>query len=281
MVVFWDGFEKDLRDFEKYLKQYFDEHFEDGEFKKVVGYSLIDIGGKRVRPLLLIKTALSAGANCQSIYNLAVALECIHTYSLIHDDLPSMDNDTYRRGFLSVHAKYGEALAVLSGDALLNFAYEVLFDAALDNQSRKAAKIIADFAGHKGMIKGQVLDLSLVKSQYQDEKEYIFQVHLNKTAALIRAAVNAGAIIANVDEKELSKLDEFACNMGMCFQVYDDISDYQTDQNKYTYPKVFGLENSLKEAQKYKEKSKKALDGLENKYPHLLQMISKFGPEMF
>ena len=282
MIVFWDGFEKDLRDFENYLKQYFDEHFENGEFKKIVSYSLIDTGGKRIRPLLLIKTALSLGAEFQTAYKFGVAIECIHTYSLIHDDLPSMDNDTYRRGFLSAHAKYGEPLAILSGDALLNFAYEVLFDADFsNNQIRKAAGNIARFAGNQGMIKGQVLDMNLIKAESKDLKEQIYQIHLNKTSALIRAAIKAGAIIGNIDDDEISHLDEYACNMGMCFQILDDISDFQTDKNKLTYPKIFGLENSLKEAQKCKQKAYEALKGAENKYIHLYQLLSKLTPTIF
>lgn len=282
MTVFWDGFEKDLRDFENYLKQYFDAHFESGEFKKTVSYSLIDVGGKRIRPLLLIKTASSLGVDYQTAYKFGVAIECIHTYSLIHDDLPCMDNDTYRRGFLSAHAKFGEPLAILSGDALLNLAYEVLLNTdCLNNGIKKAAENIARFAGGQGMIKGQVLDMNLLTVESKDSKEQIYQIHLNKTSALIRAAIKAGALIGGVDDKELLNLDEYACNMGMCFQILDDISDFQTDRNKFTYPKIFGLDNSLIEAQKFKQKAYDALKGIENKYIHLYQLLSKLTPNIF
>ena len=282
MIVFWDGFEKDLRDFENYLKQYFDEHFENGEFKKIVSYSLIDTGGKRIRPLLLIKTALSLGAEFQTAYKFGVAIECIHTYSLIHDDLPSMDNDTYRRGFLSAHAKYSEALAILSGDSLLNFAYEVIFDNDFyDDKVKKAADIMSRFAGSKGMIKGQVLDMGLTNTSDIDNQKQIYQIHINKTAALIRAAVNAGALLGNAEQSELKKLDDYACNMGICFQILDDISDFETEQDKLTYPKVFGLENSLNHAQKYKQQAYDALKGIEKKYFHLYQLLSKLSPNIF
>ncbi|NLC17175.1 MAG: polyprenyl synthetase family protein [Clostridiales bacterium] len=277
MVILWDGFEKDFRDFERYQKQYFLERFGSDEFSNITGYSLIDIGGKRIRPLLLIKTALCSNfADIETAYKFGIALECIHTYSLIHDDLPCMDNDKYRRGFLSAHAKYGEALAILSGDALLNFAYETILDNDLSQPNiLNAARLISRFAGNKGMIKGQVLDMDLIKEKSADQKQNIYNIYLNKTAALFRAAISAGAVLGNVDDNELKSLDCFAQNFGIYYQILDDINDLETEENKLAYPKIFGLEQALKLAQEHKRQAQDCLKGLENKYYFLNQFLFK------
>lgn len=277
MNILWDGFEKDFRDFEKFQKQYFLDNFGNDEFARIVSYSLIDIGGKRIRPLLLIKTAQCSNVdNIEAAYKLGIALECIHTYSLIHDDLPCMDNDKYRRGFLSVHAKYGEALAILSGDALLNFAYEIILDTDLtQNNVLNAARAISKFSGAQGMIKGQVVDMNLTQSQTTDQKQKIYDIYLNKTAALFRAAITAGAMLGNVDEKTINSLDNFARNFGIYFQLLDDISDYETETDKFTYPSIFGLEQAISATQEHKKLAQESLIGLENNYPFLTQIISK------
>ena len=277
MVILWDGFEKDFRDFERYQKQYFLERFGSDEFSNITGYSLIDIGGKRISPLLLIKTALCSNfADIETAYKFGIALECIHTYSLIHDDLPCMDNDKYRRGFLSAHAKYGEALAILSGDALLNFAYETILDNDLSQPNiLNAARLISRFAGNKGMIKGQVLDMDLIKEKSADQKQNIYNIYLNKTAALFRAAISAGAVLGNVDDNELKSLDCFAQNFGIYYQILDDINDLETEENKLAYPKIFGLEQALKLAQEHKRQAQDCLKGLENKYYFLNQFLFK------
>ncbi|HEY8419886.1 MAG TPA: polyprenyl synthetase family protein [Clostridia bacterium] len=275
MNILWDYFEKDFREFEKYQKEYFFEKFGSNEFSRVVSYSLIDIGGKRIRPLLLIKTAKASNADIDTAYKLGIALECIHTYSLIHDDLPCMDNDKYRRGFLSAHAKYGEATAVLSGDALLNFAYEIILDNDLsDFRILNAAREIAKYAGAKGMIKGQVLDMNLTKDDL-DPKQRILEIYINKTAALFRAAICAGAILGNVSASELNSLDNFAKNFGIYYQLLDDFADYENEPEKFTYPKVFGVENSINALQQYKKLALDSLKGFEDKYTFLLQLVSK------
>ncbi|HHW89760.1 MAG TPA: polyprenyl synthetase family protein [Clostridiales bacterium] len=277
MVILWDGFEKDFREFEQYQKLYFLEHFGSDDFSNITGYSLIDIGGKRIRPLLLIKIAQCSNAtDIETAYKLGIALECIHTYSLIHDDLPCMDNDKYRRGFLSAHAKYGEALAILSGDALLNFAYETILDNDLSQTHiLNAARLISRFAGNKGMIKGQVLDMDLTKDKSPDQKQNIYDIYLNKTAALFRAAINAGAILGNVSDNELKCLDSFAQNFGIYYQILDDINDFESEEDKLTYPKIFGLEQALSMAQEYKKQAQNCLKDLENKYHFLEQFLSK------
>lgn len=275
MDILWDGFERDFREFEKFQKEYFIDKFGSGEFAKVVSYSLIDIGGKRIRPLLLIKTAQAAGGDKDTAYKLGVALECVHTYSLIHDDLPCMDNDKYRRGFLSAHARFGEALAVLSGDALLNFAYEIILDNDLsDRRVLNAGRIIAKFAGAKGMIKGQVLDMGLTKEDIEP-KQKLLEMYIKKTAGLFRAAVCAGATLGDVDDKEFNSLDNFAKNFGIYYQLLDDLSDFENEPEKLTYPKVFGLEQAVSALQEYKKLTIDSLIGLEDKYPFLKQLVSK------
>jgi geranylgeranyl diphosphate synthase type II len=275
MDILWDFFERDFREFEKYQKEYFFEKFGSDELSRIVSYSLIDIGGKRIRPLLLIKIAKASNADIDTAFKLGIALECIHTYSLIHDDLPCMDDDKYRRGFLSAHAKYGEALAVLSGDALLNFAYEIILDNDLSNMRvLNAARTIAKYAGAKGMIKGQVLDMNLTKDDLEP-KQRIMDIYINKTAALFRAAICAGAILGGVSDNELSSLDNFAKNFGIYYQLLDDFADFENEPEKLTYPKVFGLENAVSALQEYKKLALDSLKGFEDKYTFLLQMVSK------
>lgn len=218
-------------------------------------YSLL-AGGKRVRPVLMLACADALKLDKEGICTFAVALEFIHTYSLVHDDLPAMDNDDYRRGKLTNHKVYGEATAILAGDALLNSAYELLFSAVDDKNKLEAARVIANYAGLCGMIGGQSLDL--LKDKSYDEKTLNF-IHLNKTAKLIRAAVETPAIIAGVNALPFKKYGE---SLGLLFQITDDILDETSDlitlgksvkkdvvENKLTFPYVYGLEGAKKRAE--------------------------------
>lgn len=178
-------------------------------------------GGKRIRPVLLLMTAQMLGVDRATAYPFAVALEFIHTYSLIHDDLPAMDNDLLRRGQPTCHAQYGEAIAILAGDGLLNRAYEILFETmqmsgtagALD-----AAQHIATAAGFMGMVGGQCLDLTATEAPLQT-------VQAKKTGALIRAAVLAAAALARAEKMTTTALDRFASALGLAFQIKDDLLD--------------------------------------------------------
>lgn len=199
--------------------------------KNSIIYSL-SAGGKRIRPILFFESyRIFSGKKCQSADNLACAIECIHTYSLIHDDLPCMDNDDLRRGKPTNHKVYGEGIAVLAGDALLNLAYELCFEAIIlsgyDKNYIKAGAKIAHLAGKDGLVAGQSLDILMTDSNVNKEMlEYIYR---HKTADLIKAAMYAGAAICNATDGELHSIETFADCFGFAFQIQDDILDYKKD----------------------------------------------------
>jgi geranylgeranyl diphosphate synthase type II len=213
-------------------------------------------GGKRVRPILCLEAARIFAADISAALPVACAFEFIHTYSLIHDDLPALDNDDLRRGKPTCHRQFTEALAILAGDALLTLAFEVLATAPLEAERRAAVLAeVARAAGTRGMVGGQVADIEAEgKHVTAEQLEYI---HRSKTAALIRAAVVAGALCGGADESDVARLREFGENIGWAFQVVDDILDVEETsaslgktagkdqaQNKATYPALYGLERS-------------------------------------
>ena len=213
-------------------------------------------GGKRIRPILCLETARIFDADVLPAFYPGCAIEFIHTYSLIHDDLPALDNDDLRRGKPTCHKQFTEALAILAGDALLTLAFEVLAGAPID-AGRRAAVLaeVARAAGTRGMVGGQVADIEAEGKRVTPEQlEYI---HRSKTAALIRAAVVAGALCGGAGEADVERLGRFGENIGWAFQVVDDILDVEETsaalgktagkdqaQNKATYPALFGLERS-------------------------------------
>jgi geranylgeranyl diphosphate synthase type II len=214
-------------------------------------------GGKRIRPILCLETARIFAADVTPSLHPACAIEFIHTYSLIHDDLPALDNDDLRRGKPTCHKKFGEAIAILAGDALLTLAFETIGEAPVDAALRvKMLVEVASAAGTvNGMVGGQVADLEAEgKGVGPEMLEYI---HRSKTAALIRAAITAGAISAGAAQEDVAKLRHFGETIGWAFQVTDDILDVEESsaalgktagkdiaQQKATYPAVFGLERS-------------------------------------
>ncbi|MCM8711049.1 polyprenyl synthetase family protein [Clostridium sp. SYSU_GA19001] len=208
---------------ETFLKQYFESK---GSYNKKIyeamSYS-INLGGKRIRPILMLLVYNMYNKDYKEILPVAAAIEMIHTYSLIHDDLPCMDNDDFRRGKPSNHKVFGEAIAVLAGDALLNEAVSIMFSYCLQRgyKELKACSIIADSAGAEGMIGGQVVDiLSEGKSISSDELTYM---HSKKTGALITASILAGAFLAEVPENDIKLLKEYGEKLGLTFQIRDDI----------------------------------------------------------
>jgi geranylgeranyl diphosphate synthase type II len=241
---------------------------------KAMRYSLF-AGGKRLRPILTIATCQALGGNIDDAMPFACALEMIHTYSLIHDDLPAMDNDDYRRGKLTNHKVFGDAMAILAGDGLLNKAAETMMKQTIDKslnyeRSIKAMYEIMSASGSEGMVGGQVVDLESEGKNIDKDTLYFMDSH--KTGALIRAAVRAGAIIAGASDEKLQKLTEFAESIGLAFQIKDDILDVIGDEkklgkkigsdvinNKSTFVTIFGLEKSKQMAE---EISKKAIDSL-------------------
>ena len=205
-----------------------DETGLDKKIREAMNYS-VNAGGKRVRPMLMLEVyKLCGGDDCQVVYPFMAALECIHSYSLVHDDLPAMDNDDYRRGRLTTHKVFGEDFGILAGDGLLNLAYEIMAEALISGEGdmtakAKAMEVIARKAGIKGMVGGQAVDVELTGKALSDEQlDFIFRL---KTGALIEAAFLAGAYLAGCDEKSADRLCRAASLIGFAFQIRDDILD--------------------------------------------------------
>lgn len=229
-------------------------------------------GGKRLRPALVMAAAEAVGGSASGVLPAACAVELIHTYSLVHDDLPAMDNDDYRRGKLTNHKVYGDAVAVLVGDALLTLSFQLLAGSPCTRPGDIARVIqeVALGAGTFGLIGGQVVD-TFSEGAEIDEKtlEYI---HRHKTGALYRASVRAGAILAGAGEQELASLTRYAENLGLAFQIIDDILDLEGDEKKIgkpvgsdlknkkaTYPSLFGLDRSREKARLAAGRAEEAL----------------------
>ncbi len=242
--------------------------------KNAMEYAVLD-GGKRIRPVLLMATADMLGVEFNAVKEFAVAIECIHSYSLVHDDLPAMDNDDYRRGKFSTHKKFGEAFGILAGDALLNFAFEyVLCKNSFGELDAKALSYLANCSGSLGMIAGQVLDLENEKANLVSE-QVLYSIYENKTAKLIIAPIIIASILSG--NKEYDKLYDFAYNLGVMFQIADDILDVEGDINtlgktpnkdeqsgKLTAIKVFGLDGAKAKKTEHYNKCKCALSGINN-----------------
>ncbi|MEW8955707.1 polyprenyl synthetase family protein [Clostridium sp.] len=223
-----------------------------------MGYSM-RIGGKRIRPMLLLLSYSLYNDNYKDIMPMAISMEMIHTYSLIHDDLPAMDNDDLRRGKPTNHKVYGEAIAVLSGDGLLNEAMNILFQMGLKygEKALKAGYLISESSGVEGMIGGQVVDI-LSEGKNIDLDELLY-MHKNKTGALIKASILSGAIMGEAKEDDLKILDSFGEKLGLAFQIKDDILDITGDTNtlgktansdinnqKSNFITFFGLDECIK-----------------------------------
>ncbi len=241
-------------------------------------YSLFS-GGKRLRPVLILSAHETLGGDDEAVRYLAAAIEMIHTYSLIHDDLPCMDDDTLRRGKPTNHIVFGYPMAVLAGDGLLNLAYEVLLSGAFVSKNTEryllAAKTLAVSAGMKGMVGGQAADILWEGSDPNEEKIHV--IHQNKTGAIICASILSGAILATEDEQILYAMKKYGQIIGEMFQVVDDILDItgsaedlgksinkDQQQNKMTYPYVYGLENSKIKVEELADAAKNAISHLEN-----------------
>jgi geranylgeranyl diphosphate synthase type II len=247
-------------------------------------------GGKRIRPVLCLAAAETVDGNPEQALMAACAMEMIHTYSLIHDDLPAMDDDDLRRGQPTCHVAFDEATAILTGDALLTLAFETLASvpSATDDQAAKwllVIRTIAIAAGSRGMIQGQMLDIAAEgRSLNVNELE---AMHTLKTGALIEASLWCGALLANADKVQLNYLKTYARNIGLAFQVADDILNVEgnpevmgkavgTDQlhEKSTYPSILGLEASKQFAQKLVRQALQALETFDNKAEPLRAMAT-------
>lgn len=218
--------------FEEILEEYLsDLQIRPEILRESMQYSL-KIGGKRLRPVLMFVTAQMLGGKIQDVSNFALAIEMIHTYSLIHDDLPAMDNDDYRRGKPSNHRQFGEGQAILAGDALLNEAYGLCFEECNKGKSyRMAASVLCKNAGAFGMVAGQAADLFWQGKEEAGKTEADFII-LNKTAKMIMSAVTVPAYVYDADENIIALLNEFGKNFGFLFQITDDLLDYTGDFEK-------------------------------------------------
>ena len=270
--------EEKIKEIEQILSQYLPTQIlsQDIIFE-TMRYNLL-AGGKRLRPMLMQETYRMFGGEAKVIGPFMAAIEMIHTYSLVHDDLPAMDDDDYRRGRETTHKVYGEDIAILTGDALLNYAFEVAlksFDMEEVNLMvlAKALKVLAHKAGIFGMIGGQVIDVRAVGTTIT--KEEINEVYKLKTGALIEASMMIGAILAEVSEDELRVVEQIAAQIGRAFQIQDDILDViSTDEvlgkpvhsdeknEKPTYVAMIGLAKAQAEVEKLSEESLDLLCGL-------------------
>jgi geranylgeranyl diphosphate synthase, type II len=241
---------------------------------KAMRYSLF-AGGKRLRPILCLAAAEACGGKFKAALPHACAVECIHTYSLIHDDLPSMDNDDLRRGRPTCHKVFGDGIAILAGDALLTVAFEIVSRAKPVSRYdlREVMREITEAAGSRKLIAGQVADLEAEGKNLS--REQVRSIHENKTAALLTASVRLGAMAANAGAKQLAAVTAFGRSLGLAFQVIDDILDVtQTSEKlgksagkdlaakKATYPAVFGLEKSRSEARRLTKHAHRSLEAL-------------------
>lgn len=238
---------------------------------KSMNYSLM-AGGKRLRPILVMAAADAVGADGEKFLHLATSIEMIHTYSLIHDDLPAMDNDDYRRGKLTNHKVFGDGIAVLAGDALLTMAFEVIADSPNVDTEKKlnVIKEMSHAAGAEGMVGGQVIDLESEGKKIN--MDTLRKMHSAKTGALFCAAIRSGAILGGATDKQLADLTQYARQFGLAFQITDDILDVTGDEasigkpvgsdeknHKSTYVTLGSLESARELAQTAVDEAKKAL----------------------
>lgn len=260
------SFESDLLEKTKEVNNIVNSYLpkEEGFQKTIIqamNYSLT-VGGKRLRPILMKEAYnLFSDKEAETIKLFMAAIECIHTYSLVHDDLPAMDNDDYRRGNLTTHKKFGHAMGILAGDGLLNYAYELCAKGILEAKNIKKAgeafAILSKKAGIYGMVGGQTVDVELTGKPMDSQTiRFIYDL---KTSALIEASLMCGAVLAGADEKSVSAMEKIGCNIGLAFQIQDDILDITSTtkelgkpvlsdekNNKTTYVSLYGMENSIK-----------------------------------
>ena len=251
-------------------------------------YSLF-AGGKRLRPILCLAAAEACRGKIGNALPLGCAMECIHTYSLVHDDLPSMDNDDFRRGRPTCHKIFGDGIAILAGDALLTIAFEIVSDAKPTSRYDTSILLreIAVAAGSQKLIAGQVADLEAEgKNVKRDQLQFI---HENKTAAILKSSVRLGAMSANADARKLSAVTRFGQRLGLAFQIIDDILDVtQTSEilgksagkdvaaKKATYPAVIGLEKSRAEARRLTRQAHNALSVFSNRDAEPLHALANY-----
>lgn len=289
-----------IEEVEKIIKEYLPE--EKGTQKSVLeamNYSVL-AGGKRIRPLLMQETYSffvnksiddkKDLKNIDALHRFMAALEYIHTYSLVHDDLPAMDNDVLRRGLPTTHVKYGHAMAILAGDGLLNYAYEVASGAFNDKNNSKevieALKVLAHKPGIYGMLGGQVIDVEQTGKKI--DVDTLQCIYILKTSALIETSMMVGAILAGASKEEVDSVSKVALDIGMAFQIQDDILDVvSTDDelgkpinsdeknNKTTYVTLLGIDKAVEQVKEYTDRAIKRLRELDGKNEFLFELIEQ------
>lgn len=255
---------------------------------EAMNYSIL-AGGKRLRPMLMLETYRLFGGKSKVIEPFMAAIEMIHTYSLVHDDLPAMDNDEYRRGKKTTHAVYGEAMGILAGDALLNYAYETAltaFDMEPDNRNiGRALQILATKAGIYGMVGGQVVDVQSEDTGNitREKLDFIYRL---KTGALLESSMLIGAVLAGATKKEQNTVEAAATEVGIAFQIQDDILDVTSSlevlgkpigsdekNHKATYVTFEGLEKAMEDVKKYSNSAVERMDSLVVKNEFLKDLL--------
>lgn len=252
----------------KYLEEIINIKDAPGIIVEAMKYSLL-AGGKRIRPILAISVCEALGGDYKEVLPFGCAIELIHTYSLIHDDLPAMDNDSLRRGKPTNHVIFGDAKAILAGDGLLNYSFEIMLSEIekrdFEKRYVKAASVIAKASGVKGMIGGQVVDIESENKKI--DFDTLLKMHRGKTGALIEAPCIVGAIIAGKEDK-IDIIRQYSRNLGIAFQIVDDILDYEGDceilgkstgkdsiEGKSTFVSINGIDESKRMAEDYSEKA--------------------------
>lgn len=279
--------ENNIKQAEAIIRNYLPK--EEG-YQKIVFEAMnyaVNGGGKRLRPILMLKTFEGYGRKSKAIEPFMAAIEMIHTYSLVHDDLPALDNDDYRRGRKTTHVVFGHAMGILAGDALLNYAFETAIKAfELDDTDvvRRAFEILVKKPGVYGMIGGQVVDVEKSgMAMTKEELEFVFQ---GKTAALIEASMMIGAILGGASKEEERKVEEIARKIGMAFQIQDDILDvtstsaqlgkpvHSDEKNqKMTYVTLYGLDKAKQDVIMYSEAAMEGIKMLEGNHEELICLI--------
>ena len=255
-----------------------------------INYS-VKAGGKRIRPIFMYETFRLFGGEGEVIEPFMAAIEMIHNYSLVHDDLEAMDNDEFRRGRKTTHVIYGEGMAVLAGDGLLNLAFETAlkaFDVKDADTERvvRALKVLAGKSGLYGMLGGQACDVDAEQKKKALDIDELMYIHENKTGALIQSAMMIGAILAGASDEEIDKVSEMALLVGTAFQIEDDILDVEGDEkligkrvgsdeknNKITYVTLKGIEEAKKDAKEMSEKAIEIFDGIGRENDFLRSLI--------
>ena len=285
-----DEIAKRASDIETRIRRFLPEQY---EYQKTIvdamSYSVL-AGGKRLRPMLMEAAYQMFDGIGQDIDSFMAAIEMIHTYSLVHDDLPAMDNDMYRRGKKTTHAVYGEAMGILAGDALLNYAFETVADALVrcngDMRMIRAYAVLSRNAGIYGMLGGQVVDVESEKKGQKVDQNCLDFIYRLKTGALIEASLMIGAILAGASDEEVTFMEQAGTKLGLAFQIQDDILDVTSSlevlgkpigsderNEKATYVAFEGLEKAKTEVERLSKEAVQILDGLKKDHTFLKELF--------